>query len=185
MTTSLAEKLRAGFSQLTKSEKAVASYMLTHMKSLPYETAASIAESAGVSSMTVSRFLRNLGFNGLGDLKEHMRTDVDAPPLLISDRLKRIRKGGSRNDKLSDNIELEIQATLGVYELVSGAAWKRVVENSRYKFGRVRHGFSDHQRDRLGFRGPARLYPAQCSLPRWKERHLQRATRWLLADGRA
>ena len=34
MTTSLAEKLRAGFSQLTKSEKAVASYMLTHMKSL-------------------------------------------------------------------------------------------------------------------------------------------------------
>jgi DNA-binding MurR/RpiR family transcriptional regulator len=128
MTTSLAEKLRAGFSQLTKSEKAVASYMLTHMKSLPYETAASIAESAGVSSMTVSRFLRNLGFNGLSDLKEHMRTDVDATPLLISDRLKRIRKGGSPNDKLSENIELEIQATLGVYELVSGAAWKRVVE---------------------------------------------------------
>ena len=46
-----------------------------------------------------------------------MRTEVDATPLLISDRLKRIRKGGSRNDKLSDNIELEIQATLGVYEL--------------------------------------------------------------------
>ncbi len=80
MTTSLAEKLRADFSQLTKSEKAVASYTLTHMNSLPYETAASIAESAGVSSMTVSRFLRNLGFNGLSDLKEHLRTDNDATP---------------------------------------------------------------------------------------------------------
>ena len=128
MTTSLAEKLRAGFPQLSKSEKAVASYMLTHMKSLPYETAASIAESAGVSSMTVSRFLRNLGFVGLSDLKDHMRTDVDATPLLISDRLKRIQKAGSRNKKLRDNVELEIQATLGVYELVSGAPWKRVVE---------------------------------------------------------
>jgi hypothetical protein len=53
-------------------------------------------------------------FNGLSDLKEHMRTDVDATPLLISDRLKRIRKAGSRNDKLSDNFELEIQATHGV-----------------------------------------------------------------------
>jgi DNA-binding MurR/RpiR family transcriptional regulator len=128
MTTSLAEKLRTDFSQLTKSEKAVASYMLTHMNSLPYETATSIAESAGVSSMTVSRFLRNLGFNGLSDLKEHMRTDIDATPLLISDRLKRIRKAASRNEKLSDNLELEIQATLGVYELASGAVWKRVIE---------------------------------------------------------
>jgi DNA-binding MurR/RpiR family transcriptional regulator len=128
MTTSLAEKLRADFSQLTKSEKAVASYMLTHMNRMPYETAASIAESAGVSSMTVSRFLRNLGFNGLSDLKEHMRTDIDATPLLISDRLKRIRKAASRNEKLSDNLELEIQATLGVYELASGAVGRRVIE---------------------------------------------------------
>jgi DNA-binding MurR/RpiR family transcriptional regulator len=128
MTMSLVEKLRADFTQLTKSEKAVASYMLTHMNSLPYETAASIAESAGVSSMTVSPFLRNLGFNGLSDLKEHMRTDIDATPLLISDRLKRIRKAGSRNEKLSDNLELEIQATLVVYELASGAVWKRVIE---------------------------------------------------------
>ena len=43
--------------------------MLTHMNSLPYETAASIAESAGVSSMTVSRFLSGLGFNGLANSK--------------------------------------------------------------------------------------------------------------------
>ena len=78
MTSSLAEKLRSGFPNLTRSEKAVANYMLAHLKSLPYETAASIAESAGVSSMTVSRFLRGLGYRGLSELKEQLRTAVVA-----------------------------------------------------------------------------------------------------------
>jgi hypothetical protein len=50
---------------------------------------------------------------------------------------------------------------------------------SRCKFGRVRHGFSDHKWDRIGFRGSARLYPAQCSLSRWQEWHLQRTARGL------
>jgi DNA-binding MurR/RpiR family transcriptional regulator len=128
MTSSLAQKLHAGFPNLTKSEKAVASYMLTHLKNLPYETAASIAESTGVSSMTVSRFLRGLGYNGLNELKEHLRTEFDATPLLISDRLARIRKASRRGDKLWDNFELEMQATLGVYELLGSPLWKRVVE---------------------------------------------------------
>jgi DNA-binding MurR/RpiR family transcriptional regulator len=127
MTSSLAEKLRSGFPNLTKSEKAVANYMLSHLKSLPYETAASIAESAGVSPMTVSRFLRGLGYNGLSELKEQLRTEFKATPLLISDRLARIRKTSKPDTKLWENFDLEIMATLGVYELLGGAAWKGAV----------------------------------------------------------
>ena len=74
MTSRVAEKLRSGFPSLTKSEKAVANYMLAHLKSLPYETAASIADSAGVSPMTVSRFLRGLGYKALSELKAQLRT---------------------------------------------------------------------------------------------------------------
>jgi DNA-binding MurR/RpiR family transcriptional regulator len=128
MTSNLPEKLRSGFSNLTKSEKAVANYMLTHLKSLPYETAASIAEKAGVSSMTVSRFLRGLGYNGLSELKEQLRTELQSTPLLISDRLARIRKASKRDNKLWENFDLEIMATLGVYELLGGPVWKRAVE---------------------------------------------------------
>src|SRR5438445_61502 len=127
MASRLAEKLRTGFPTLTKSEKAVANYMLTHLKSLPYETAASIAESAGVSSMTVSRFLRELGYKGLSELKEQLRTEIDSTPLLISDRLSRIRKASKRDAKVYENFDLEVMATLGVYELVGGAVWKRAV----------------------------------------------------------
>ena len=127
MTSSLAEKLRSGFPKLTKSEKAVANYMLAHLKDLPYETAASIADSAGVSPMTVSRFLRGLGYQGLSEIKEQLRTEIGAAPLLISDRLARIRKTSKRDAKLWDNFDLEIVAMLGVYELLGGAAWKGAV----------------------------------------------------------
>jgi DNA-binding MurR/RpiR family transcriptional regulator len=128
MTSNLAEKLRSGFPNLTKSEKAVANYMLTHLKSLPYESAASFAKRAGVSSMTVSRFLRRLGYNGLSELKEQLRTELQSTPLLISDRLARIRKASKRDNKLWENFDLEIMTTLGVYELLGGPVWKRAVE---------------------------------------------------------
>lgn len=127
MTNSLSVKLRDSFPNFTKSEKTVANYMLTHIKSLPYETAASIAESVGVSSMTVSRLLRGLGYNGLGELKDQLRNELDTTPLLISDRLARIRKASKRDAKLKENFDLEVTATLGVYELVGGAVWKRAV----------------------------------------------------------
>ncbi|QEX15712.1 RpiR family transcriptional regulator [Hypericibacter terrae] len=128
MKAGLTNRLRKEFSGLSKAEKAVASYMLTNMSSLPFETAASIAESVGVSQMTVSRFLRALGYRGLSDLKDKMRNELDTTPLLISDRVDRIRKQSSRDSKLWDNFELEMQATIGVYELRATRAWKRSIE---------------------------------------------------------
>jgi DNA-binding MurR/RpiR family transcriptional regulator len=128
MTERLIAQLRQQFPALSKAEKAVASYILTHLKSLPFETAASIAESVGVSPMTVSRFLRTQGYKGLSDLKDKMRTELDATPLLISDRVNRIRKESSRDAKLWDDFELEIRATAGVYELRGTPAWTRAVD---------------------------------------------------------
>jgi DNA-binding MurR/RpiR family transcriptional regulator len=128
LSTSLVQKLQSEFPGLTRSEKAVANYMLNHLRSLPYETASSIAESAGVSAMTVSRFLRSLGFNGLSELKEQLRVELDAAPLLVSDRLQRMRKGEARDGKLWENFDLEVMATLGVYELTSSPTFAQVVE---------------------------------------------------------
>ena len=116
MTSSFAEKLRSGFPNLTKSEKAVA------------KRDRGVDRREGVSSMTVSRFLRGLGYNGLSELKEQLRTELELTPLLISDRLARIRKASKRDSKLWENFDLEIMATLGVYELLGGTVWKRAVE---------------------------------------------------------
>jgi len=127
-TGSLSERLTRDFPSLTKSEKAIASYMLANMNSLPFETAASIAESVGVSQMTVGRFLRALGYQGLSDLKEKMRTNFDATPLLISDRVDRIRRNAATDSKLWDNFELEMNAILGVYELRGTEPWRDALD---------------------------------------------------------
>lgn len=128
MIEQFAQRLQTEFPNLTKAEKAVASYMLAHMKRLPFETAASIADSAGVSPMTVSRFLRTFGYKGLGDLKEKLRSDLTSSPLLISDRVDRIRRETAEDTQLGDNLALDVQATVGVYELRSTRAWTDATE---------------------------------------------------------
>ncbi|MGD9863908.1 MAG: MurR/RpiR family transcriptional regulator [Pseudodonghicola sp.] len=128
MIEPLAEKLREEFPKLTKSEKAVATYLLAHMQRLPFETAASIADSVGVSQMTVSRFLRTLGYKGLSDLKEQLRADMSVTPLLVSDRVDRIRKDPAADARLASNLELELQATIAVYELRHSPTWRQVTD---------------------------------------------------------
>ena len=128
MTPTLEEQIKQEFARLTKAEKAVGSYILANLNSLPFETAASIADSVGVSQMTVGRFLRSLGYRGLSDLKENIRTEVDATPLMVSDRINRIRGSSASSDKLLDNIEMEMKAILGVYELRGGNSWRTAVD---------------------------------------------------------
>ena len=123
MSESLTRRLNREYPDLTRAEKAIASYMLANMNSLPFETAASIAESVGVSQMTVGRFLRSLGYRGLSDLKERLRTELAAEPVLISDRVDRIRQSSAKDSKLWENFELEMNAILGVYELRGSEPW--------------------------------------------------------------
>lgn len=128
VVASLAQRLRDGFPGFTRAEKAVATYMFANMRQLPFETAASIAGQVGVSQMTVGRFLRALGYQGLTELKEELRNEFDASRLLISDRVARIRRSAAKNGKLSANFELEIQSLIGVYELVDTPVWRRIVD---------------------------------------------------------
>ncbi|STQ11774.1 putative RpiR family transcriptional regulator [Enterobacter cloacae] len=63
MTTKpeMLNRIEATFSQLTPSEKRVASWMLAHAALIPFETAESVALTTGTSGITVGRFLRKLG----------------------------------------------------------------------------------------------------------------------------
>jgi DNA-binding MurR/RpiR family transcriptional regulator len=128
MAETFNDRLKKGFSGFTKAEKAVANYMLANLRHLPFETAASIAESVGVSQMTVGRFLRALGYNGLTELKADLRDNLDRTPLLISDRIARIRRNGAKNSALWDNLELEVRSLVGAYELIGTPVWRRVVQ---------------------------------------------------------
>lgn len=125
MTEALAERLRAGFAERSRAERAVASYMLANLPRLPFETAASIAEAVGVSQMTVGRFLRGVGYSNLSELKDELRQGLGASSLLVSNRVERLGEGGEAGERLRRNFDLEVESLLTVYELPGTPAWTR------------------------------------------------------------
>ncbi len=112
----------------TRSERALANYMLSNIERLPFDTAASIADTVGVSKMTVSRFLRKNGYQGLAEVRQELRRKFTIGDLQVSSRVERFLQGGGQNEKLSEALTLEIEALVKVYETVSTPEWERVVE---------------------------------------------------------
>ena len=128
MSQKLTERLKRDYSGFTRAEKSIANYMLAHNERLPFDTAASIAEAAGVSQMTVSRFLRTIGYPDAGAFKAAIRAELDAGQLMVSDRINRIRRVGDDNQRIAENFELETRALLSAYEQRATPQWREAVE---------------------------------------------------------
>jgi DNA-binding MurR/RpiR family transcriptional regulator len=109
---------------MTRSERGIASYMLHNSNALAFENAATIAAKVGVSSMTVGRFLRSIGYMGFGELKEELRQSA-APGLLVANRLQRLEKAAGDGVDLRTNLQLEVNALVAVYEYVDTPLWHR------------------------------------------------------------
>jgi DNA-binding MurR/RpiR family transcriptional regulator len=128
MSEKLLKKLKRDYPGFTRAEKSIANYMLANHERLPFDTAASIAEAAGVSQMTVSRFLRTIGYPDSGAFKAAMRAELDAGPLMVSDRIDRIRRAGDESQRIAENFELETRALLSAYEQRTTPSWRAAVE---------------------------------------------------------
>ena len=76
---SILRPLREGKHKLTKAEQKLAAYLLSRPDCLVLETAATIAGNVGISPMTVGRFLRKLGFDGLSDMRHQLKADLYGP----------------------------------------------------------------------------------------------------------
>lgn len=113
----------------TKAEKAIASYMMTNVKTLPFETAATLAAKIGVSEASVGRYCRHIGLASFKELKSRLQADLGDSAWLIGDRLKdfhaRSRSGGA---ELSRALELEIAALVAVYEMAAEKPFETMVK---------------------------------------------------------
>lgn len=121
----LLQSARAG----TPSERSIAAYISTNLQSLPFETAASIAEKIGVSEASIGRFCRSIGYGSLKDLKIVLRSDLGDRAWLIGDRLEDFhRRSNSGNSELARALEQEMAALVTVYEMASTPEFDRAVE---------------------------------------------------------
>ncbi|WP_162913228.1 MurR/RpiR family transcriptional regulator [Rhodospirillaceae bacterium SYSU D60014] len=124
----LEETLRKRSHEFTPAERAIAAYLRENFSSIPFETGASIATSAGVSEMSVIRFIRSLGFANLRELKDRLRASYPEEEQIVDDVLDRFQVRHDDVDHLRTSLELELCAVLKAYELVATDRWQKIVD---------------------------------------------------------
>ena len=74
----VAERMRAGFEELTRAERQLANAMLANYPMLGLESITSVAQGSGVSTPTVVRMAKKLGFAGFPEMQAALRGELEA-----------------------------------------------------------------------------------------------------------
>lgn len=128
MSKAILERLRDDARRQSKSDKLLANYFERNMAELPFETARSIAARVGVSPMTVGRYLRRLGFDGLDELKAELRRTSSNPAWQVKGQVERLQKDIREGSLLASLIQQQIDKLGHIYELTAAPEWKQAVE---------------------------------------------------------
>ena len=118
---------------LTKTEKKLASYVLSRPHCLVLETASTIAANIGVSPMTVGRFLRKLGFDGLSDVRHSLKADLYGPESgslwSIDRRYEAFAERNAAHFSLQDSLAAEQAAIRAAYDFTAKPLWNQAVDS--------------------------------------------------------
>lgn len=128
MSKTILERLGSEELRRSKSDKLLAQYLERHIAELPFETARSIAAKVGVSPMTVGRFLRRVGYDGLEPLKQELRHARSNPAWQVKGKVDRLRADIREGKLLAKLINEQIDNLRQVYEMTTGPEWQASVE---------------------------------------------------------
>lgn len=120
--STLSARLRAALPELTKSEAAIAQWLMLNEGTIGLETGASIAAKTGVSSITVSRFLRRLGYKGLSALKTDLQASAANLHLDAVGRTLRLLDG-----EIGTLLKRDAEAVLGLGSQIARPEWTEAV----------------------------------------------------------
>ncbi len=123
----LARRLESSLAAATRTEASIASYFLNNLASLPFETAASVAQRIGVSEASIGRYCRSIGFQHFKALKGALQVDLGDRAWLIGDRLRDFAAESRTGDTVrAKALEREIAAIVANHETARTAAFARV-----------------------------------------------------------
>jgi DNA-binding MurR/RpiR family transcriptional regulator len=87
----LSDLLREGFDSFSRSQKAIARYIIDHLEEVGYLSAEELGGKGNTSSSTVVRFAQSLGFEGYPELqkaaRDEYRLGATARPVVHEDQL--------------------------------------------------------------------------------------------------
>lgn len=132
LETLVLNSLRSNYRNLTKSEKKLATYILSRPNCLVLDTAAKIAEDAGVSPMTAGRLLRKLGFDGITDVRRRLRVDLYGPDdnslWSMDRRYEAFTTYRATHKTLNESLAAELAAIRAAYDVTTTPTWARAIE---------------------------------------------------------
>jgi len=121
------QKLRQYAKSGTPAERRIAKYFSEHLNDLPFETAASVADRLDLSPMTVGRFLRALGYQGLDSVKIHIRETNTISPTQLQASFTQLQTDASAGKPLAVLVSEQIQALHHIYHLTGQPQWSEAV----------------------------------------------------------
>jgi DNA-binding MurR/RpiR family transcriptional regulator len=125
--------LQAAYEELTRAEKKLATYVLARPDCLVLESASTIARHVGVSQMTVSRFLRKLGFEGLNGIRHRLKAGLYGPDgarlWSIDRRYEAFTRRRATRFGREESLNAELAAIRRTYEITATPQWKSTVES--------------------------------------------------------
>ena len=87
----MSDLLREGFDGFSRSQKAIARYIIDHLEEVGYLSAEELGQKGNTSSSTVVRFAQSLGFAGYPELqkaaRDEYRLGATARPVVHDDQL--------------------------------------------------------------------------------------------------
>lgn len=124
----LAQKLMQYCQDGTPAQRRLASFFLENLSDIPFETAASIAAKMDVSPMTVGRFLRSLGFQGLDNLKSALRTSAISSAWQLTGRIETLRVDLKEGRLLAELMQEQVEMLHRLYDMSNQPGWAKAVD---------------------------------------------------------
>lgn len=124
----LAQKLRHYCHDGSAAQRRLANFFLENLSDIPFETAASIAVKMDVSPMTVGRFLRSLGFQGLDNLKNALRSRAISSAWELTGRIETLRVDLKEGRLLAELMQEQVEMLHRLYDMSNQAAWATAVD---------------------------------------------------------
>ena len=68
--TDFQQQIRNAYEHLTNIQRTIADYFLEHLDTIPFKRLEELADLIGVSTTSVIRFTRSIGYQGYGDMQQ-------------------------------------------------------------------------------------------------------------------
>lgn len=112
------EFIRSG----TPAQRRIARYFSENLHQLPFETAASVAEKLELNPLTVGRFVRSLGYQGLEEIKNKVKQNSLAVRLLTP-----LERNEDAEKSLAAQVAEQIETLHHIHNLASRPEWTDAV----------------------------------------------------------